>query len=314
MLCSDVRCDGGTANDEIAAFAIKENRTASTEENEIVKYQHVQPKFISTIYFLLRRSDRRGAHIILVVMSLSARPPRHVAYRLWHMFDATNVPVGRLAARVARLLSGKHKPTYTPQVDDGDSVVIVNARAVSLSGNKWRDKVYKYHTGYVGGLKSISAKVMRETHPTKIISHAVKGMIHHNRHRIPRLRRLHIYEDEVHPHSAQFAGIDVLAYTKQVRTARQAAFLEGVPGQHDIHHPQHILTDEEYANLRPSDPEMLAKYEAHQAEMNKSRVIDEEADKQIAEMKRKRQTVPVKFKGFSSYDATRARSREWESE
>ncbi|MDP7286053.1 MAG: 50S ribosomal protein L13, partial [Dehalococcoidales bacterium] len=101
--------------------------------------------------------------------------------REWHIFDATDQVLGRLSTRIAALLMGKHKPTFARHLDTGDYVVVINAEKVRVTGNKAKQKLYYRHSGYPGGLKSISLEKMMETHPTRVIEYAVKGMIPHNR-------------------------------------------------------------------------------------------------------------------------------------
>ncbi|MCK5812017.1 MAG: 50S ribosomal protein L13 [Clostridiales bacterium] len=100
--------------------------------------------------------------------------------RKWYIVDAEGKILGRLATEVARILKGKHKPTYTPHVDTGDYVIIINAEKIKVTGKKESQKLYRHHTGYVGGLKEISYKTMMEKHPERILKHAVKGMLPKN--------------------------------------------------------------------------------------------------------------------------------------
>ena len=98
----------------------------------------------------------------------------------WYIIDAANKPLGRVATEAARLLRGKHKPTYTPNIDTGDNVIIINCKDVILTGNKLNSKVYRHHSGYIGGMKEVSASVMLEKNPEKAMMLAVKGMLPHN--------------------------------------------------------------------------------------------------------------------------------------
>ena len=123
--------------------------------------------------------------------------------RQWYVVDATDMVVGRLAAKVASVLRGKHKPTYTPNVDTGDHVVIINAEKVRLTGNKENQKEYKRHSGYAGGLKVTSYKQMLATHPERVLEFAIKGMLPHNRLGRQMYRKLHVYAGPTHPHQAQ---------------------------------------------------------------------------------------------------------------
>jgi large subunit ribosomal protein L13 len=123
--------------------------------------------------------------------------------RTWHVIDATDVVLGRLASQAATLLRGKHKPIYAPHVDTGDFVVIVNAEKVSLSGNK-RDQEFVYrHSGYPGGLKQRTVGEMLEKHPDRLVEKAVKGMLPKNRLGRAMAKKLKVYAGPEHPHAAQ---------------------------------------------------------------------------------------------------------------
>jgi large subunit ribosomal protein L13 len=121
----------------------------------------------------------------------------------WHVLDAEGRPLGRLAVDVARLLRGKHRPTFTPHLDNGDFVVVVNASKVKLTGSKIDQKVYYRHTGYMGGLKETPMAVMLEKHPERVLRRAVRGMMPQNRLSRALLRHLKIYAGPEHPHQAQ---------------------------------------------------------------------------------------------------------------
>ncbi len=123
--------------------------------------------------------------------------------RKWWVIDASGKTLGRLASEVASLLKGKHKPIYSPHLDVGDYVIVVNAAEVRVTGNKLAQKFYYRHSGYPGGLKSISLGRMMETHPTRVIEHAVKGMLPHNRLGAAMLKKLKVYPGAEHPHKAQ---------------------------------------------------------------------------------------------------------------
>lgn len=123
--------------------------------------------------------------------------------RKWYVVDAEGQTLGRLATTVATVLRGKHKPTYTPHLDTGDYVIVVNADKVKLTGRKETQKMYYRFTGYVGNLKKISYKTMMEKHPDRIIQIAVKGMIPHNVLGRQVLDKLHVYAGSEHPHQAQ---------------------------------------------------------------------------------------------------------------
>ncbi len=123
--------------------------------------------------------------------------------RDWYVIDAANIPVGRLGVKVANLLRGKDKPTFSPQVDTGAFVVVVNAGKVKLTGAKEEKKQYARYTGYRGGYKETPAAVMRERHPERIIESAVKGMLPKNRLCRHMFSRLKVYAGTEHPHDAQ---------------------------------------------------------------------------------------------------------------
>jgi large subunit ribosomal protein L13 len=121
----------------------------------------------------------------------------------WYLVDAAGERLGTLAVRIARALSGKHKPTWTPHIDDGDHVIVVNAQKVELGGKKWTQKLYYRHSNYPGGLKVQTAREMFEKHPERLIETAVRGMLPTNRMRDEQLRRLNVYAGADHPHDAQ---------------------------------------------------------------------------------------------------------------
>lgn len=123
--------------------------------------------------------------------------------RKWFVVDAAGKTVGRLATEVARILSGKNNPEYTPFMDMGDHVVVINARQAVFKGAKTEQKIYRYHTLYPGGLRETPAKKMFETKPEQIIELAVKGMLPKNKLGKAMAKKLKVYADAVHPHSAQ---------------------------------------------------------------------------------------------------------------
>jgi large subunit ribosomal protein L13 len=123
--------------------------------------------------------------------------------RDWYLVDAKNQTLGRLASRVAQILRGKNKPYFTPHMDMGDFVVIINADKVKVTGNKETDKTYFSHSGYPGGVRKVNLQEVRKKNPEKIIINAVKGMLPHNRLGLKLLKHLKIYNMKVHPHQAQ---------------------------------------------------------------------------------------------------------------
>ncbi len=123
--------------------------------------------------------------------------------RKWYIVDATNKVLGRLASEIAKKLRGKDKPIFTPHVDTGDFVIVVNAEKVRLTGKKWDRKIYYHHTGYMGGLKGVIAKELLRKKPEELIRHAVKGMLPKNRLGRKLLKKLKVYAGPNHPHEAQ---------------------------------------------------------------------------------------------------------------
>ena len=136
-------------------------------------------------------------------MKNSYMQKKETVERNWYVIDAEGVNLGRLATRVADVLRGKHKPTFTPHVDCGDFVIVVNASKINLTGNKLNDKIYYNHSGYTGGLRERTAKEMRENYPVEMIERAVKGMIPHTRLGRQVAKKLFVYEGAEHPHMAQ---------------------------------------------------------------------------------------------------------------
>jgi len=132
--------------------------------------------------------------------------------REWHVIDASDKVLGRLATQVASLLMGKHKPMFSPNLDTGDFVVILNAEKIRTTGSKAKQKLYYRHSGYPGGLKSTSLEKMMQTNPARVIEHAVKGMLPHNRLGAKMVKKLKVYTGDTHPHLAQ----------TKVKTAKQA--------------------------------------------------------------------------------------------
>ena len=134
--------------------------------------------------------------------------------REWHVIDASGEILGRLATQVAGLLMGKHKPLFCRNLDIGDFVVVINADKVRVTGNKPKQKMYYRHSGYPGGLKSISLEKMMQTHPTRVIEHAVKGMLPKNRLNASMMKRLKVYAGDAHPHQGQLRAAPAGAVEK----------------------------------------------------------------------------------------------------
>ena len=133
--------------------------------------------------------------------TFSAKPES--VKRDWYVVDATDKTLGRLSTEIARRLRGKHKPEYTPHVDTGDYIVVINAEKVKVTGNKEQNKMYYRYTGYIGHLKSMNLAKLRATHPDRIISTAVKGMLPKNSLGRAMFKKLKVYAGEKHQHAAQ---------------------------------------------------------------------------------------------------------------
>lgn len=129
--------------------------------------------------------------------------------REWHVIDAADEILGRLATRIAVLIIGKHKPIFSRHLDTGDYVVVINAEKVRVTGNKAKQKIYHRHSGYPGGLKSISLERMMQTHPTRAIEYAVKGMIPHTRLGAGMIKRLRVFVGDDHPYRGQIKAAPV---------------------------------------------------------------------------------------------------------
>ncbi|MDH7486688.1 MAG: 50S ribosomal protein L13 [Anaerolineae bacterium] len=123
--------------------------------------------------------------------------------REWWVVDASGQTLGRLATRIATILRGKHKPEYTPHMDCGDHVIVINADKIRVTGRKLDQKVYYWHSGYPGGLKSISLRDQLRQHPTRVIEAAVRGMLPKNRLGRRMIKKLKVYASDTHPHQAQ---------------------------------------------------------------------------------------------------------------
>jgi len=123
--------------------------------------------------------------------------------REWCLVDATDKTLGRLAAELAFRLRGKHKPEFTPNMDTGDHLVVINAEKIKVTGNKMNDKMYHHHTGYIGNLKSINLGKLLDQHPERVLQNAVKGMLPKNPLGRAMFRKLHVYAGPEHPHQAQ---------------------------------------------------------------------------------------------------------------
>ena len=121
----------------------------------------------------------------------------------WYIIDAANKPLGRVATEAAMLLRGKHKPTFTPNIDVGDHVIVLNCDQVILTGNKLNQKMYRHHSGYIGGMKEVSAKDMMANNPEKAMMLAIKGMLPHTKLGAAQLKKLRVYAGSEHENAAQ---------------------------------------------------------------------------------------------------------------
>lgn len=121
----------------------------------------------------------------------------------WHVVDARGQVLGRLAARVARLVMGKHKPRWTPYLDCGDHVVVINARKIRLTGKKLDQKVYRWHSGYPGGFKEVAARALYQQKPERLVREAILGMLPKNKLHKRLAKKVRVYADSEHPHQAQ---------------------------------------------------------------------------------------------------------------
>ena len=130
-------------------------------------------------------------------------PSKNSIERQWHVIDAENVVLGKLASKAAMLLMGKTKPSYTPFMDTGDHVIVINANKVKLTGRKEDSKVYRHFTGYPGGLVETTFKRVRETRPTRIVEEAIQGMLPKTKLGKQMYRKLKVYAGDRHPHAAQ---------------------------------------------------------------------------------------------------------------
>lgn len=121
----------------------------------------------------------------------------------WYVVDASGLTLGRLATQVAILLRGKHKPTYTPNVNCGDNVIVINADKIKLTGNKWEDKLYRHHSAYTGGLRTLTASEVMTKYPTRMVEQAIYGMLPHTKLGDQMRKQLYVYASSEHPHAAQ---------------------------------------------------------------------------------------------------------------
>ena len=135
--------------------------------------------------------------------SCSIKPADVTKECQWVCVDASGLTLGRLATQIAHVLRGKHKPCFTPHIDCGDHVVVVNADKIQLTGRKWDEKVYYHHTGYIGGIKAIKAQDLLAKHPDRLLRNAVKGMLPKNKLARKQILKLKVYAGAEHPHAGQ---------------------------------------------------------------------------------------------------------------
>ena len=133
----------------------------------------------------------------------TSMPKESDIQRKWYVVDAQGQVLGRLATRVATILRGKHKTSFSPHLDVGDHVVVVNAEKIQFTGRKLKNKLYQWHTGYIGGLKEVNAETMLRTHPERVIEWAIEGMLPKNRLGRAMAKKLKVYRGAEHPHDAQ---------------------------------------------------------------------------------------------------------------
>jgi large subunit ribosomal protein L13 len=134
-------------------------------------------------------------------ITLSAKP--HEVERKWYVIDVQDLVLGRAASQIAHILRGKHKPVFTPHTDTGDYVIVINADKVRLTGNKWNDKMYHYHTNYIGGIKSSNARTVLARNPTQLVEDAVRTMLRRSPLGRQMMTKLKVYAGTNHPHAAQ---------------------------------------------------------------------------------------------------------------
>lgn len=158
------------------------------------------PFFEGGVRYCINISENRGVDT-LSYKTISAN--ESTVDKNWLVVDASNKVLGRLASEVARLVRGKHKPAFTPNVDCGDHVIVINTDKVMLTGNKWTDKEYIGHTGFPGGQRRITPKALKEKSSTLLVERAVRGMLPKNRLGRQLFKNLHVYEGAEHPHEAQ---------------------------------------------------------------------------------------------------------------
>jgi len=193
--------------------------------------------------------------------------------RVWHHVDASNQVLGRLAPQISKLLMGKHKPLYTPSVDCGDFVVVTNAKDVALTGTKRTTKLYRWHTGWMGGLKTLTARQMFERDPRRVVTLAVKGMMPDNNLRDTRLTRLRVFPGAEHDFAPQLAAsrayapayLSSAAPTNVAPRARAESGALVVDASAVLDAPALAALEKSFVPLK-HDPVFAAKYDAWRLE------------------------------------------------
>eukprot|EP01138_Halocafeteria_seosinensis_P010993 gb/GECG01011228.1/.p1 GENE.gb/GECG01011228.1/~~gb/GECG01011228.1/.p1 ORF type:complete len:270 (+),score=55.79 gb/GECG01011228.1/:1-810(+) len=180
---------------------------------------------------------------------------------VWHVIDAKNEVVGRLAVQIARLLQGKNKPTYTPNQDSGDRIVVKNAKHLKFTGNKEKDKLFRWHTGYPGGLKSLDFRQLMERAPERVLQRAVQGMLPKNNLRKQKwMKNLKIYPDEYHPFEGEkrFSERHAPTYleTYKVKSKKHIREKQPIEGRSDFFE---MAADAREEDLVPEDQQELSK-------------------------------------------------------
>lgn len=211
--------------------------------------------------------------------------------RLWHIVDAKNQVLGRLTSQIAHLLMGKHKPTFTPSVDSGDYVVILNARDVALTGKKRTAKLYQWHTGWMGGLKTLTARQMFEKDSRRVVSLAVKGMLPPNQLRRVRMERLKVFPGDVHEFAAQVAESRAYAGEHLKAVAPKSVQPREVPvGGALVKDASAEYSPEELAELEKDlvqlqhDPAFMDKYNAWRKDkLQQAQEVQDAVDREIVE-------------------------------
>ena len=161
-------------------------------------------KYCSTFAAHLKEKYTDVKHKIVDTLSYKTRSANaNTVYKQWIVVDAAGLPLGRLASEVAKRIRGKHKPNFTPHVDCGDNVIVINAEQLQLSGDKWKSKIYLRHTGYPGGQRALTAEQLYAKSPARLVENAVRGMLPKNKLGAVLFRNLHVFNGAEHTHAGQ---------------------------------------------------------------------------------------------------------------